>query len=59
MQPAQYPMKNIQFTKALLVLPLTFEAESERRIDIEAVMQDDYPMSQQMSDDRKHYTYHP
>jgi hypothetical protein len=39
-------MKNMQFTKALLVFPFTFEAERERRIDIEAVMQDDYPKGQ-------------
>ena len=40
MQPAQYPMKNMVLTMARFVLPLTFDAERESRIDMTAVMQE-------------------
>lgn len=40
MQPAQYPMKNMALTTARFVLPFTFDATSDRRMDQEAVMQE-------------------
>lgn len=42
MQPAQYPMKNIVLTIARFVFPLTFEADKDRSMDMEAVIQDDW-----------------
>lgn len=39
--PAQYPMKNMALTMARFVLPLTFEAIREMRMDHGAVIQDD------------------
>jgi hypothetical protein len=42
MQPAQYPMKNMVLTIARFVFPFTLDADKDRSMDMQAVMQDDW-----------------